>query len=361
MATYKIIQDIEAEDHILGPLSLRQFIFALAAVFCYYICFLLITKNAAFLLILFLPPAIFFSFFAFPFGRDQPTEIWALAKIRYYLLPRKRIWNQTGLKEFVTINVPKKVVVERTNGLSQTEVNSRLKVLASTIDSRGWATKNVGTDVSPASAVVSDDSDRLIGLSAVPREARVEDQINDTDMMDPVSSPIAQQFDQLISQSTTQRHEQLVDMVNSPIDPHPVVPSSSNSNWFMSSLPQQGPPISQRPVEPAVAVGPNIATAQEPSLEEEQEIKDIMSRQGGPSSSMAHLRTLQPLSDQPKQQPLAPTPTATPFKIENPSDSQHDADIINLSRTNDRSVSSLAHEIHQDRGEDDNEVIISLH
>ncbi|MGH7158305.1 MAG: PrgI family mobile element protein [Candidatus Saccharimonadales bacterium] len=28
MATYKVIQDIEAEDKILGPLTLRQFIYA---------------------------------------------------------------------------------------------------------------------------------------------------------------------------------------------------------------------------------------------------------------------------------------------------------------------------------------------
>jgi hypothetical protein len=33
MATYKVIQDIEAEDKLVGPLSLKQFIFALIAIF----------------------------------------------------------------------------------------------------------------------------------------------------------------------------------------------------------------------------------------------------------------------------------------------------------------------------------------
>ena len=28
MATYKVIQDIEAEDKLIGPLTLRQFIYA---------------------------------------------------------------------------------------------------------------------------------------------------------------------------------------------------------------------------------------------------------------------------------------------------------------------------------------------
>src|SRR6476469_1786378 len=103
MATYKLIQDIEAEDKILGPLTLRQFIFALIAVFLFYICFFLLAKGGAFFLIIFLPPALFFGFFALPLGREQPTEIWALAKLRYWFKPRKRLWNQDGVKELVTI------------------------------------------------------------------------------------------------------------------------------------------------------------------------------------------------------------------------------------------------------------------
>src|SRR5947209_5612285 len=101
------MQDIEAEDHILGPLSLRQFIFALIAVFFGYLCFIAITKHIQFLLALFAPPMLFFAFFAFPFGKDQPTEVWFLAKLRFWFLPRKRIWDQSGIKELVTITVPK--------------------------------------------------------------------------------------------------------------------------------------------------------------------------------------------------------------------------------------------------------------
>ncbi|MFO0781963.1 MAG: PrgI family protein, partial [Candidatus Saccharimonadales bacterium] len=71
MATYKLIQDIEAEDHILGPLSFRQFVFALIAVFFGYMSFIVITKHLAILALVFLPPALFFGFFALPFGRDQ--------------------------------------------------------------------------------------------------------------------------------------------------------------------------------------------------------------------------------------------------------------------------------------------------
>ncbi len=45
MATYKVIQDIEAEDKFVGPLTLKQFIFACITVVLGYLSFLLLTKN----------------------------------------------------------------------------------------------------------------------------------------------------------------------------------------------------------------------------------------------------------------------------------------------------------------------------
>jgi hypothetical protein len=73
----------------------------------------------------------------------RPTEIWALAKINFLFKTRKRVWDQSGIKELVTINVPKKIERILTDGLSQSEVKSRLNALASTLDTRGWAVKHV--------------------------------------------------------------------------------------------------------------------------------------------------------------------------------------------------------------------------
>ncbi|HEY5152767.1 MAG TPA: PrgI family protein, partial [Candidatus Saccharimonadales bacterium] len=213
MATYKLIQDIEAEDKILGPLTLRQFIFALISVFLFYICFILITKHVAFMLVLFLPPALFCGFFAFPFGRDQPTEVWALAKLRFYFKPRRRVWNQSGVKELVTITVPKKVERVLTNGLSQTEVKSRLRALTDTIDSRGWATKNVDAD-SYAQPIVSGDSDRLIDIGNMPQEVPTTEIAPAEDILDETNNPIARQFETMIDRSTRNHRQQLIDQLN---------------------------------------------------------------------------------------------------------------------------------------------------
>lgn len=50
MATYKVIQDIEAEDKLVGPLTLRQFVYAGIAAVSGYLGFLMATKGAPFML-----------------------------------------------------------------------------------------------------------------------------------------------------------------------------------------------------------------------------------------------------------------------------------------------------------------------
>ena len=108
MATYKVIQDIEAEDKFLGPLTLKQFIFAAGGAVFGYLSFLSVMKGAPFLLAVFVPPMLLGLFLAIPWSSEQSTEIWVLAKLRFLFKPKSRIWDQTGLEELVTVTVPKK-------------------------------------------------------------------------------------------------------------------------------------------------------------------------------------------------------------------------------------------------------------
>jgi hypothetical protein len=74
MANYKVIQDIEAEDKLVGPLTLRQFIYAAIAAICAYLSFIAIARGFWEILIILGPPMLFTGFFAFPWGRDQSTD-----------------------------------------------------------------------------------------------------------------------------------------------------------------------------------------------------------------------------------------------------------------------------------------------
>ncbi len=175
-------------------------------------CFLGFTKHFLVLPVIFLPPAMLAIFFAWPWSRDQPTEVWALAKIRFLFKPRKRIWDQSGVKELVTITAPKKVEEHFSNNLSPTEVKSRLRALADTIDSRGWAVKNVNVNLfsQPGSIVSEGGSDRLVNVNNLPQEVSGLDIQAADDILDEHSNPTAQHFDQMIHASSQAHRQQIV-------------------------------------------------------------------------------------------------------------------------------------------------------
>lgn len=382
------MQDIEAEDHILGPLSLRQFIFALIAVFNFYICFIAITKNLQFLLILFLPPALFFGFFAMPFGKDQPTEVWALAKLRFWFKPRKRIWDQSGVKELVTITVPKKIERVLTNGLDQTQVQSRLKALASTIDSRGWAIKNVSassyaqaTQFAPPAA-----SDRLVDPSSLPQEVPAYEPLASEDVLDEVNNPIARQFDQMITQSSQQHRQDLIDEFNAPVpDPAPATALQSNQAGQQSQQQAVSEPVdywfmNQQDVAAgggsaiAPLVNP-IMQAQDATDDETAFMAEVKSHDVSRQASKSHLRTLQPLDSKPhakdaghkakhhKQHHHQQHQEPVNISADPPMTPPADPVILNLANNNDLNVATLAREAHKVKHDDEpprDEVVISL-
>ncbi|MEX2014905.1 MAG: PrgI family protein [Candidatus Saccharimonadales bacterium] len=159
MATYKVIQDIEAEDKFVGPFTLKQFVFAAIGVVFSYLCFFVTVRGLWFAAIPFAPFALFGFFMAIPWSKDQPTDLWVLAKIRFKIKPKKRIWDQAGKQDLVTITAPKKPEKILTKDLSETEVQSRLKILADTMNTRGWAVKH--SDL-PGAVSADAVSDRLI-------------------------------------------------------------------------------------------------------------------------------------------------------------------------------------------------------
>ena len=354
MATYKLIQDIEAEDKILGPLTLRQFIFALVAAFFAYLSFICVAKQAFFFLVIFVPPMLLAGFFAFPFGRDQPTELWALGKIRFWFKPRRRMWDQSGIKELVTITVPKKIEKVYTDGLSQNEVESRLKALANTIDSRGWAIKNVNITSYAPNPLTTINSDRLVTINDVPEQVTDTVVLASDDMLDERHNPIAQKFDNMISVSSQQYHQQLVNQMNTAnvVQPSSVAPT--NPAWFFMGAGSTAAPIN--------APGQSMVTATS-SVDDAALAAQIHAKASSRQASYSNLRTLKPLAT---TQQLTQSPVATSTLSQQPAAEvtapSHPA-ILALANNNDLNVSTIAREAKKAKASvvGDNEVVISLH
>lgn len=387
MATYKVIQDIEAEDKLVGPLTLRQFIYACIAAVCAYLSFIFVVKGVAFLLVITAPPMLFTGFFAFPWGRDQPTEVWALAKIRFYLKPRRRIWDQSGVKDLVTVTAPKRPVQVLTDGLSPDQVQSRLVALASTLDTRGWAVKNVGTNLfDPARAGAIPDSDRLVAPSTLPREVPQTDITAGDDMLDEANNPRAARLDQMINESSKSRRQQIVDRLRfsakstagteqtaqpaSVVAPPHILSAqlpAPADYWFLNKpvdLPQPAGAQTSAAIVSPVPTGTQLTdvSAAEPTADEEALAEALRERREKASQvvNYQHMKVIQPLGVQAMQaqaaaaqqdQAVPAVPQVTP--LANP------AKMV-LASNDDLNIATIAR-IANGRDEAPDEVVISLH
>lgn len=181
MAVYKVPQDVEADDKLIGPFSFRQFVYLLIAGGLIALAVALFQIFPA-LAIIPLPPVFLFLALALPLKKDQPMETYLAALVSYYLKPRVRRWMPGQRESTIIITAPKVVEEVRTRDLSQEEATNRLSFLADIVDSQGYAIKGMGNyntnmrDDLVAEANATDDmfdSYQAMNLSrAVEREQR---------------------------------------------------------------------------------------------------------------------------------------------------------------------------------------------
>ena len=375
MATYKVLQDIEAEDTLIGPLTLRQCIYAAIAVVSLYLCFIAITKGAAFLIIFLLPFVAFGLFFAFPWSKQQSTEVWALAKVRFYLKPRKRIWNQSGVKELVTITVPKNLKRADMSHLTPNEVKSRLKALADTIDSRGWAIKNVDMGYYTKPSLISQESsDRLISPANMPQEVPNYDTTAASDIFDVQNNPVAQKFDVMMNQAAGAHRQQIMAQMAQQQNPAPAgaAQEQTAAYWHLRNIAPavsfKSPLQATAPAQagnPAQSTGPAQTVMPAPVASSQPPAGKAATATSASPADYSNMRapgaqgSAQPgLSGGAKQatNPAQPTVTAdsTMTGHANPA-------ILELANNNDLDVATIAREAQARSAEPPDEVVVSFH
>lgn len=141
MAQYKVPQDVEADDKLLGPFNFRQFVYLMITGGLIALTVGLFQLFPV-LAIIPLPFIIFFGVMALPLRRDQPMETYLAALVSYYLKPKTRVW-RSGQRDFtITIMAPKQVENEdRKRNLTGEEATHRLSFLADIVDTEGQAIK----------------------------------------------------------------------------------------------------------------------------------------------------------------------------------------------------------------------------
>ena len=139
MAQYKVPQDVEADDKLLGPLNFRQFIYLLIAAALLALAWALASLSEILIIvsILLVLPALFLLVLALPLRKDQPMETYIAALYQYYLKPNLRFWNPGQRESTIQIIAPKVVEKPLTRDLSDEEASRRLSFLANVVDSQG--------------------------------------------------------------------------------------------------------------------------------------------------------------------------------------------------------------------------------
>ncbi len=345
MAVYKVAQDVEADDKLIGPFSFRQFIYLIIVAISITLAWGLAQLFVP-LAIIPLPIIVFFGALALPLRKDQPMEIYMAALLSYYLKPRRRLWIPDGIESLVEITAPKVVEVQRTKDLSQTEAERRLSYLANIADTEGWAIRHAATPGS-GSNMVSD----------VFLEAQQTVDIMDT------QGGIAQSIDTMISQSDARRRQEVVEHMRAP----QTVPSNVATQVTPSVQTQVSPPT------PPVA-DPYASLTIAPAQAAAVTASDLAAlHQASPYPSNIHQSVIQPLVAQspplptvPPQVPVQPqVPIVNPETNTTPTTSGNgvDPDIINLANNTDLSIETIAHEAERrkKKRDDEQEVVISLH
>jgi len=342
MATYKVPQDVEADDKLIGPFSFRQFIYLIIVAMSIALAWGLAQLFVG-LAVIPLPVIIFFGALALPLRKDQPMEIYMAAIVSFYLKPRQRLWDPDGIESLIEVAAPKTVETNRIKDLSQGEAQQRLSYLANIVDTQGWAIR--GVSGATGTAMNTD----------IYLEAQSAEDVLDT------NTPMAHTFDQMMIASSERMREEARERMFRPTAPEqPVTPPAAS--MFATPAMQPAPPtVPNLPYAPVIDQPVN--SVREPFLAPHFD----------PYPSSIHQSVIQPLGDAAHEaedttQPVQVAQNAaiqTPVEEKPPTTSDYvpTADIINLANNPDLSIETIAHEANRlkKKAEDESdEVIISL-
>ena len=334
MAVYKVAQDVEADDKLLGPFSARQFIYliivALAGMLAWFLSRVFLP-----LMVIPMPVILFFGALALPLRKDQPMEVYLAAMVSFYLKPRKRFWVPDGLESLVEIIAPKvSEDVRRTKDFNQVEAEQRLSYLADIVDTEGWAIRHAAGQPANTS---------MIGDVYNAAQA-AEDLLDDT-------GSIAQGFETMIAEADERHRQQILERMHAPA-PQPAVATAPLA------------PVTQTPVFTAAPLpAPTQALAPAPVAQpaQDQSMADI---HFNPYPTI-HQSVIQPLNTDDQTAPVAqPTVTdggAADTAAKSTSETVVSPDIMNLVSNSDLSIETIAREAHRIQDKDEGEeVVISL-
>ena len=299
MAQYKVPQDVEADDKLIGPFNFRQFVYLLIAGGCVALAVGLF-QIFPLLAVIPIPVVLLMLALALPLKKDQPMETYLAALVSYYIKPRNRRWTPGQRESTILITAPKIVEEDtRKREISEEEATHRLSFLADIVDSEGQSIKSVNN------SVMRDD------LAAEASAAQ--------DMFDSYHSVA---LNKTIADDKAERHQEAINEMRDAI--RRATELQSLDNTITSHVEEK--PMEEAPLASAVVVTPEP----EPELVENpvENLSDVVIR---------------------------------PEPMQKSAQTKVNSSIIELANNSDFSVATIAKEANRINRKEDGEVFISLH
>ena len=209
MATYKVPQDVEAEDKLLGPFTFRQFIYLLVSAGGIAVIFGLF-QIFPLLAIIPIPVVLFFLILALPLKKDQPMEVYLASIISFYLKPSIRLWMSGQKESTIKITAPKIIEKPRARNITEEEASTRLSFLSNLVDSEGYSIRgnsNFNDDVIAETNNVPDILDQ--NSNQVINQMIAKEQANRHATLISNMKAAISNADQVLSTTTTQSNQPL--------------------------------------------------------------------------------------------------------------------------------------------------------
>ncbi len=232
MGQYKVPQNVETEDKILGPLSVKQFIYVIIALMWAFLMWRIFSSYIIVALIFAFPVTGFFLLLGFGQREGVPFEDYVVAFIRFLIVPRKRMWIKDDSKEVIVKDVEKP---KEEFGVGKNVSSGQLKKLANIIDTRGNykdPSISIGADDNEAEVYAA----RIIGPAQVgtstaaaqagvlkTQSATVRDDVLDQ------ANPRSEQVAQMLISAEEATHDNAVKQVNQALQQNPNNPASNSS------------------------------------------------------------------------------------------------------------------------------------
>lgn len=138
---FRVPQNIDLPDKIIGPLTLQQFLWLLAGGAVFYIIYSWAMKMfgmTSLAVLLGLPPVVLAGMFAFVKINERPFTTFVVSFFVYLFSSRDRVWQKI---EEVEVFKPEEKPKEKPKIESEKEkeIKSKLDELAMIIQTRGWS------------------------------------------------------------------------------------------------------------------------------------------------------------------------------------------------------------------------------